>query len=80
MNEEYHAYDLAIAFTFFVRHRVQLVGPGLAAWSYIRSPTRSQTSSVPAPKPSLAKSRSSKNRLSGWQELKAGTGAHTKNG
>ena len=53
---------------------------GLADWSYVKSPTHGQTSSVPAPKPSLAKSRSSKNRLSGWQELKAGKDAHTKNG
>ena len=28
MNEEYHAYDHVITFTFFVRHRVRLVGPG----------------------------------------------------
>ena len=65
--------------------KYETIGPprrarGLADWSYIRSPTRSQTSSVLAPKPSLAKSRRSKNRLSGWQELKAGKDAHTKNG
>ena len=80
MYDECHTYECIITFDFLSGTEFDQSARGLAALSYIISPTRGQTSSGPAPKPPLAKSRSSKNRLSDWQELKAGKDAHTKNG
>ena len=80
MYDECHTYECIITFDFLSGTGFDQSARGLAALSYIKSSTCSQTSSVPALEPSLVESRSSKNRLSDWQEPKAGMDAHTKNG
>ena len=51
----YHTHGYPPTFTFSVRHRVRLVGPGTCRLELCPSSTCSQTSNVPTPKPSLAK-------------------------
>ena len=80
MNDGYHTHGYATTFIFLCGTGSDESARGLAALSYIQSSTCSQTSSVPAPKPSLVESRSSKNRLSDRKEPKAGKDAHMKNG
>ena len=61
MYDECHTYECTITFDFLSGTGFDQSARGLAALSYIKSSTCSQTSSVLALEPSLIESRSSKN-------------------
>lgn len=68
MYDECHTYDCIITFVFLSGTGFDQSARGLAALSYIKV--------LPAARQVVC----SKNRLSDWQDSKAGKDAHTKNG